>query len=202
MLVRVLDIGVMRLDHGSEIAMGEHGALGATGGTAGVEQPGEVIVCARTDLGRLVRQHCAISIRTDGDHLRAGSRQRAIQLRRDAGRGEDKGGRAIVDDLGNLARMELGVDRHDRQSGSPGSKEDLRHLRAIGAGDQHAVSGPGLARQCACQRERTPAQFGKAGELPGSMEHRPPVRVDRRDLVEKAEEIHPACISLALGGRM
>ena len=104
--------------HLAEIAVREHRALGAPGGAAGIEQPGE-----RLGIGFGRRQDV---IRSQARHL----------LRRL----EHQPRPRIGDDEGYFLRMQPGVHRHHREPRPPGGVERLEVFRRVFHGDRDALA--------------------------------------------------------------
>lgn len=136
--------------------MGQHRALRVTGRAAGVEQPRIVAGRGRCrpKIGRHRRKHRAIRLAVDIDDV-ARLRQTSLDI------GEQHRSCAIVDDIGQFLRMQLGIDRRHRQPSEPGAEQDLEIFRAIGHEDadprarRKALVAQGLAeRRAALQKLR------------------------------------------------
>ena len=117
-----------------QIAMGEHRALGAAGGAAGIKQPGQIV-------GRARRHVDAVAL-IEAAPLGAVGRDGAA-MRRDVvgavGACQNQRGLAYADDVTEFLAMELGVHRHRDQPGVPDRKQRFEEFRPVGHGDRHAA---------------------------------------------------------------
>ena len=139
---RPVDIGEVVERHRQKIAMGEHGALGPAGGARRVEEPRQV---GRLRLGEddgIADLHEGVGARRDVDDLL----QRRRVLRRlgdgrgEIGRDEAEPGARVLQDEGELPRVQLGVHRHGAEAGMPDRVHHLDRFDAVGHGESHAIA--------------------------------------------------------------
>ena len=117
--------------------------LGRPGGAAGVEQPGDVV---RRHLGhrrRIAREQGAVLGAADLDDALADPstlalerRDRLDQIRRD----EADARAGMVEDVGELARVQLGVDRHHGEAGVPAGEQQLDVVGHVAHHQRHPVA--------------------------------------------------------------
>ena len=131
-LVGGVEVGQVRQRHRQQVAMGQHRALRATRGPAGVEQPGQVRRIGDAGDGcHLCGATLLVLDRPDGLHrCRRGTRQRDADLRRR----EHLCGAGIVEDLAHLTWMQLVVERDEHTLGRPDREHQLHDLWAVLAG--------------------------------------------------------------------
>ena len=143
-----IDIDVVAHAHGHQVAVRQHHALGAAGGAAGVEQPGGVAQVALGDghgkrVGRRGEQ--GGGLRRFQVDLPLDATQR---FGRHVGGDEGPARAAVGGDPFDLARVQLGVDRHGDQAGPPQAPHHFQVARVVAREDQHAVARlqAGIAR--------------------------------------------------------
>ncbi len=129
-----IDVGKVAERHREQVAVREHHALRPAGRAARVEEPGEIV-------GRGVGDG-ELGVAGEGAVLVAPDRDRAFQPRHARGERADRrrvlgideahAGARVVEDVLGFLRMELGVDRHEREAGPPGGPRQLDIGRAVG----------------------------------------------------------------------
>ena len=117
-----IDLAEIVQRHGAQIAMAEDCSFRSAGGAAGIEDPRRVGPCHRGDRHAVAARHLLVLCGADLDDGGIGCARRRLCLRcrrRQVSRDEHDRGTAIVENEGDLARMQLGVDRHRHQAGMP-----------------------------------------------------------------------------------
>jgi hypothetical protein len=162
-----IDIGEIIEDRRHQVALGQRHALGPAGGAAGVEQPGRV---GRRPLGRFDRRdEQRVPCRAAGfdrfDQARHGQTgQRGMEV----GRGEAQPAAAVAEDVFELLRMQLGIDRHRHQPGMPAGEHRLGIRGAVLHHQADAIAGRQARRQPAGQARDACGEFGIAGDDVGA----------------------------------
>ena len=139
----VVDVREVGHGHGHEHAVGQDRAFRPAGGAAGVEQP-----CGVGGLGVRHVHARAGGHRLVGGIVHAHHGVEGVEVAGEPGdvlgqvRGHEAEPRpAVVEDPGELVRMELRVDRDRDQARVPRAEQDLEELRAVGHRDRDARSG-------------------------------------------------------------
>ena len=123
--------------------MGDDGALGSTGGAAGVEEPGGVVRPSRRGVRRIVVEHWRVIVRTSDErrreprHLSA----HALDPLRVALVGDAEPGSRIAEDVGDLARVQLGIDGDRDEARVPDAEQRLEVVRPVRHDDGHPIAG-------------------------------------------------------------
>ena len=116
----LVDVGEVRVRLEHEVAVRQHRALRHAGRAARIEKPRGI-----------VRFHIRCRHRLNAQPLdfahRRGARNRRLEIRRD----EAGLGGAVLQDVGELLRMELGIHRHGDEPGVPASEQHLVVLDAV-----------------------------------------------------------------------
>ena len=154
----LVDIGVIAQRHRQQVAMGERGALGAAGGAAGVEEPGRLTGVDRLQRQRIGLEERPVFIVVDRDDARqrAGLRAHRREIQAQVGRHEAQLHAAVLEDEGDLARVQLRVDRHDAQARVPARPHQLEIRRAVLHHQRDAVAR--------LHRRMTPKATGQTGD--------------------------------------
>lgn len=134
-----IDIQRVAQRHGHQVAVGQHHALGATGGAGGIEQPGQVRVLAWPWLRQF--RHCGLRssrqlVAADLATV-AGQVSRAEDL---AVIGIDQPGAGIARDPGRFQAVQLAVDRHRYRPAPPDGIEQFQVVAAVFHQQRHPVS--------------------------------------------------------------
>jgi hypothetical protein len=129
----IVDVGIIAKHHRGERPMCQRGALGLSGGAAGVEQPGGVLGLDRLQIERIAREQQLVLGLFDANYPI--ERRDFIDQRRKR-LGEIRCRKAdprtgIFQNIGELPRVQLRVDRHGTEPRVPGGIHDLQILRAI-----------------------------------------------------------------------
>ena len=187
--------------HRHEIALGEHHALRAAGGAAGVEQPGHIVgVALGHGNGRGIGhrgQQGVGRFRFDVDlSLQPGQR-----LRRDVARDEAPARLRIRDDPLDFPHVQLGVDGHHHQARPPRGPHDLEVTRVVAHEQQHAVAWrqPGVAHALR-QRGAAARPVAMGGVQVGAVVDRGAMRVLEGATQQQVGKAHRAS-PVAAGGR-
>ncbi len=198
-LVGRRNVREIRHRHGHQVAMGEHRALGAPGGAAGVEQPGQRIGRRVDGSSRRAAQQLLIVRRSDLDRRRVRSHlvrncrpQRAGKLRRH----EERRRAGVLQDGDDLARVELGVDRDRDLSGGPDAEQDLDIFRPVLAHERDPLALL-VAAEPRGDTQRALAQLCKRQATLAPQIDRPMIREPARGPIEQVEHVHPAYAPLA-----
>ena len=192
----LVDVDEIARGHRIQVAMRLHHALGPAGGARGVEQPGQVVGCTvRGRHGRCGQRRLVGRFARRVDLAQRG--QAAEQRLQIGGKilGHEQDRRTgIAEDELDLARVQLGVDRHHRQPGPPGGIQQLQVRHVVGHVDRHTIAGlqPETIAQVACQPRRALGQFAVAQQRLVSQQHRGPVGVDPCGSDQELREIHRA----------
>ena len=138
-----VEVGEIAQCHHQQIAMRDGGALGSAGGAAGVEEPGGVVRPSRRGVRRIVVEHCAVIVRTSDERRREPRHLSAHAL--DAFRvalvGDAEPGSRIAEDVGDLARVQLGVDGDRDEARVPDAEQRLEIVRPVRHDDRHPIAG-------------------------------------------------------------
>ncbi len=186
-VVRVVDVGQVRDGHRGQVAVREHRALGAAGGAAGVEQPGQR---GGVDVGG--RQGGGVEpvpVRRGVEDLEVNVGVRR-QFRADLGGGEHRCRGAVPEDLGHLARVQLEVERDEHAAGGPDAEHQFHDLGPVLAGHRDAGAGLGGSAQRGGQAQRPVAQFAPGRDAGLAEVERALVRIPGRGLVQHGENVH------------
>ena len=138
----LVDVGEVAQRHGQQILVGEHRALGPARGAAGIEQPGDRVRPDLDERHRVARQQLAVVGRADLDHpqaLEAGL-ERADRVDQVRG-GEGEPGAGVAQDVGELARVQPGVDRQHGETGIPAGEQQLDVVAAVGHHQRDPIAG-------------------------------------------------------------
>ena len=183
-----VDVGEIAERHREQVAVRDHHALRPSGRAAGVEEPRQV-VGRRVGDWRLVvagMQSPILAAARNDDPLEVGDRAGEI------GRDEADARARMVEDVLGLLRMELGVDRHDRESRPPRRPEDLDVLGGVGHQEPDAVSRFQSERraQRRSHRRAAPAECAVVGQHALAGGDCRPAGEDARRAGEEVREIH------------
>ena len=188
----LVDVGKIIECHRHQVVVRQHHALGPAGGAAGIEQPGEGVIGNFVDKGgrrgeqaRVVRsghiyyaRQCAAAPGQRGDIVFA------------IGGDKAQPGAAVGDDVIELKRVQLGVDRHRDQSGLPAGEQGLDILRAVGHHQRNAVTGSKAAlEQSAGEARHAQGQFAIACGDAGPQRQRRALREDARGAQQQGGKI-------------
>ena len=150
-----VDVGEVGQGHGQQIAMAQHRALGLARSAARVEQPGDIVRRALRDRRRIADEQGAVLCAPDLDD--ALQTLDAMLERRDrldqARRGEADARTRMVEDVFQLARVQLGVRRDHGEPGVPAGEQQLDVLRNV-----FHHQGDAVARRKTERRAQTPGQ--------------------------------------------
>ena len=192
-------VGEVAERHGEQVAVREHGALGPPGRAAGVEQPGQIVRAAfdhvdavaveeRPVLGRRLARLADVDERVERGKVRGPG---CDGLGQPVG-GEAQARAAVLQDVAELGRVQLGVDRDRRKPGVPAGVEHLDERRAVDHGQRDPLAGAEAEALA-----QVPGQGrAPAGELavgaPGrrAQGERRPVPVAGRASVQESGEVH------------
>ena len=170
-----------------QIAMGEHRALGAAGGAAGIKQPGQIVGRARrhVDTVALIKAAPLGAAGRDGAAVRCDvvGAVGACQNERSFG---------VADDVTELLAMELGVHRHRDQSGMPDRKQCFEKFRPVGHGDRHPGFRPAQGAQTAGQRARARRPLPVGRVCRAAERNRRTIRRSASPFLDPAREVHRA----------
>ena len=171
--------------------MRQHRPLGLPGGAGGVEQPGDL---PGFDAGVLElpgfcgEQLLVVEDLPPGpggrDHPGGASNEPGDLLQRpgELGRGQHRFRFAVVDDVGELARVQAEVDRHRAAAGLEAGEHRLQHLRAVVHQHGDVVPPAGSeAPQPVGQLVGAPVEL-RVGLLPGALHRGRIVRKAARGL--------------------
>ena len=174
-------LGQIRKARLREIAMGEHRALRPAGGARGIEQPGEIVARARLDRRRIGGEQRVIFVAADDDQpLEARRRMRRDLLVEAAGR-EAHARAGMLEDVAELAPVQLGVRRHRREAAVPDAVNGLEILDAVLRDDRDAIAGLQSERAQAARQPRR-----ALGELPVGLDDARPLPGRRRTRMAQA----------------
>ena len=128
-----IDVGEVVQRHRQQVAVSQHDALRPAGRAAGVEEPGRLVharFAARRHRPR--PEQAAIVAAVDVDEVGAAARARGVDagrlgLRRDEAQARTR----IVEDVGDLACVQPGVDRDRAGTDRPARVQQLDILRAV-----------------------------------------------------------------------
>jgi hypothetical protein len=158
--VDVVHVGEIGHGHGQQVAVGLHHALGPARGAGGVEERGHVLRRAGVHLQRRALRGLLPGVAAQP--LQRGGRGAGGQRRIAQRAGHAHGARAaVLQHVGQLARMQLVVDGHRHRAGPVDGMQRLQVLRAVGREDGHAV-----ARRHAAARAQVAGQGRHAGGKP------------------------------------
>ena len=138
----LVEIGEVAQRHHQQVAVGDGGTLGPARGAAGVEEPGGVVGAGCGGAFRVVPQHGTPVVRarhqqrSKARHLAA----HALDPVCVALVGDAEPGSRVAQDVGDLARMQLGVDRDRDQARVPDAEERLQIVRPVRHEDRHPLA--------------------------------------------------------------
>ncbi len=138
----VVDVDEVAGRHRLQVTLRLHHALGPAGGARGVEQPGQVVRRARLEWHGRGVQRGRVTGLARRQYL-AQWRQLVAQCPQGAGqvaRHEQRRGRGVTQDEGHLAWMQLGIDRHHRQSGPQRCVQRLQVGRLVAHEQGRAIA--------------------------------------------------------------
>jgi hypothetical protein len=96
----------------------------------------------------------------------------------------------VIDDVGDLLAMELGVDGHRGEAGPPGRVQRLEIGRVVLHQQRDAVAGREAERaQMSCEPRDAIGELAVAPERPRAVQQRRSVRMDTRRAHQKLGEI-------------
>ena len=188
--VHRLDVGQVRHRHRQQVAVRQHRALGAAGGAAGIEQPGQGLRGYGGRRQRIGLQHAEVIGLTD-HHQALGVRRGGVrQIRQQLGRGEHQRHVGVFQDLQHFLVVQLEIDGHDGRLGRPGGEQQLGELHPVFTDECDAVTGRAALADARRQAQRAGAQRAPGVHLLKAPKHGAVVGVAQRRLVEQGEQIH------------
>ena len=128
-----VEIGEVAQCHHHQVAVSDGGALGPARGAAGVEEPGGIVGPGRGGAFRVVAEHGAPVVRAR-DERRSKARHlvpHAFDPLSVAFVGDAEPGPRIAQDVGDLAGVQLGVDRDRDEPCVPDAEQRLQVVRPV-----------------------------------------------------------------------
>ncbi len=174
--------------------MGEHRPLGPAGGAARVEQPGDRVRIVLGHRHGIALEQPAV---VDGAHLDDPLERLDARLERADGidqvrRREADLGAGMAEDVLELARVQLGIDRHHGEAGVPAGEQQLDVFGHVLHHQRDPIARPqaeGLAE--APGHDRRPAhQPAVAQQHVGPERHGRPLRVPPTGANEQTGNVH------------
>ena len=166
--------------HGHQVAMAEHHALGLARGSAGIEQPGQVLRSACRDRRRWQGEQRFV-VGAQGIDGAIGRVQALAHVRCD----ERPACLRVVKDPLRLAQVQLGVHRDHRESGPPGAVHKLEIGRMVAHVQRNAIAGlqaGGPERRG--QAPRPVRQSAVVAQQARAFEHRRTARIGQCDALQ------------------
>ena len=192
--VHVVDVHEVAGRHRLQIALRLHHPLGPAGGARGVEQPGQVVRCARLQGPRCGGQRGRMAGLSGYQQL---AQRRQFVARRPQGIGqlvrhEQHRGCGVTHDEGHLARVQLGIDRHHGQSGPQRAIERLQVGRLVVHEEGHARAGlqAEIVAQVSGQPGRTLGQLRIAQLRPLTEPQRATLRLHACGPLQPTHQVH------------
>ena len=186
-----VDIRKIAGGHDQQVAMGDHGALRLAGGAAGEEQPSHVVGIDLGDRRGIAGHERLVLGRLDIDQTQAFHGERRQRL------GQVGGDQAqlrprVRQDVFELARVQLGVDRHRHETGVPGGEHRLDVLRTIAHRQRDAIARheAEASGELAGQRRHAPLQLCKRVQRPVPERHRAERAAGERRTAQQQCKIH------------
>ena len=155
----LFDVRAVLQAHGHQIAVRQHRAFWHAGGSAGVEDPGQVVGLHRlAGDGRRGRQSLILVAVTDDDaRIDRLGRELLQEAVEQGGTGDDHACTGVGCDWHHFAGVQLGIDRHRAQPGGPDSEKRLKILTAVFHIEQDTCTAGHAERaaQATCQAVNT-----------------------------------------------
>ena len=134
-----IDIHKVGQPHGHQIALRDHHAFRSPGGAAGVKQPRQGVLVAlgqglRAEVGHGCEQGIGFGALDIDLALQPGQR-----CRRHVAGNKTPARAGILNDPLGFERVQLGVDRHHRQTSPPGAEQDLQIARMVAHEEQDPI---------------------------------------------------------------
>ncbi len=172
----VVDVDEVARRHRQQVAMAEHRALRPAGGAAGVEQPGGVFGCAGRDRHRFGGGELRIVRILDRDHGAQLGKLRAQRrdLMREIAAGEADARIRMRENEADLARVQLGVDRHSDPTTVPAGEQALDEGGAVAHHQRHPIARLQLETRAEAAGDRRDASHQRAviGDAVGADDER------------------------------
>ena len=205
----LVDVREVRQRHRQQIAMAQHRALGLARGAARVEQPGDVVRRHLRDRRRIAGEQGAVLGAADLDDALQTldavleRRDRLAQIRSD----EADARARVVEDVFQLARVQLGVRRDHGEPRVPAGEQQLDVLRHVFHHERDAVARGQIERRAQAPRQHRAA----LRELAVAQQHVRPERHRRQlgvrpprahEQIREVHRPHPSVASGALQARL
>ena len=124
-----------------EHAMGEHGALRPAGGAGGVEQPGEIVAAARPRRDGIGDEQRFVVAAADHDQVLERTRRMRRNLGIEPVGSEADAGAGMLQNIAELAAVQLGIGRHRGEPRMPDAEHELDIVEAILRRDGNTLAG-------------------------------------------------------------
>ena len=172
--------------------MAEHGAFRPSGGSRGVEQPGEIVGSARHKVDRIGRKQCRVFGAADRDQSFERCGRVRGDLAVDAGGGKADARARLLQDVAELGTVQLGIGRHRGKTRVPDAVEQRDIVGRIFGRDDDAVAGlkSAFIAQRARQPRRARGQFAVGRNHTRAQSRRGPIRVTETGAIKPQREVH------------